>query len=1169
MKKISVSFLVLIAMLTLVINFSGCKNLSQDVLQANRHLTHANKLYGKENFKGAVVEYEEALKKNPDLKKLKLQLYIASCYSSLYKANIQPPEDQDLLKMIRENASVLYEMKKALPAPAEEPKEGEEVKDPVQELKNTIIANLGNSDGETVINDFINNEENGVSSLKSLADKFIAKEKEIHKLTHSYSPIDPEYRNKIEENVFSQKKIKELNEYIDSNADAEDLETKTGERDSLEAKIAANNQLIEEKYIKNKDFYTKRNANLELKKEIETGDAYFKNIPASDIPVEKDKHDAVIKYDGMYDYIGKKLTENKGLEIKNREMKEYFSKKDDLENKKAELEAKNQALTAMEDYETVNGLVEKVNANAKEITRLKEETIELTEKKDDAEGYLITEYSEKYDTFSEKLFEDIDNKKELASNLEFLKAVKGYDAAFEKLNADEKYAKLNADIKAEREIISKNDKFLDTVKNLEEVKLKVTENEKYQKLLTESEGFLANVKNLDQIVERFRANEKLEQELAEEVKKAGADQKVDVAATLVRFGTFEYDHIDLSGKGDTKKKKIVLSDRGKELEKEIAANRKYFKTIRNYNKIIENHSQQDNYKRTVKESGEFLAKVDKLDTIKAKVAENDASNAKIDELVNQKKKIAKTYLNKLKNSKNVIAKFNKIIDIEDQLLMNEMFYAVSEGFSEFKTKFDEMIGFQNKMDLNGTTEETLRKEITESEKAIEDNDKYKELSKLINERTNLEYKIKSNKEFISMVEKKYKKGEVESKFDKIVVEYDADMKTIKSNTAKLDALNEKYAGILDKYSRQEAKVKEELANRNYFEKATKNEVYKRHALKNLNDFIADDSNSDEDKKTALNLLADMYKKIAQASLPEDTTTKELFYTKTMACYEELLKDAGKDKSLAARAHYSKAKLYSEFGKEDLAKQEYIKRIKLDPYSAEGYYYLANYLQERAQYADAIENHKKRIYALIDKVNGNHEIMDAVVAIDNMQEDLKKVKNLELYVERTAKYVKSFDDNMKKEFQAKKAELEDIKAREKENVANFKTKLKESYAAFKAKDPKDIDEKLRLEMAKAFYTTGVVYWTSSYRTSREEMHTSFRQSIIDSAFSVLDESIRLDSNYPEPWSYKALLWVEMRKKVDPSKRDEYTAKNQEANKVFVRLIKKRADAKRFEEAQKKI
>jgi len=90
--------------------------------------------------------------------------------------------------------------------------------------------------------------------------------------------------------------------------------------------------LIENTYVKNKDFYAKRKKNIELKKSIAEKKEYAKTFPVEDIPVEKDLHGNVVKYKDIYDFIGTKIIETKTLEVNNREMTEYFSKQNEIDN---------------------------------------------------------------------------------------------------------------------------------------------------------------------------------------------------------------------------------------------------------------------------------------------------------------------------------------------------------------------------------------------------------------------------------------------------------------------------------------------------------------------------------------------------------------------------------------------------------------------------------------------------------------------------------------------------------------------------------------------------------------------------------------------------------------------------------------------------------------------
>ena len=1167
MKRFSLSVFMIFAMLMLAINFTGCKKLSKDVLQANGHLTKANEFYEKDNFKAAVKEYEEALKKNPDLKKKNLELYIAACYSSLYKSNIQPPENQELLQKIKESAFLVSDLRTKLLSSAED---AIAIKEKLDAFKKLVVENVGQSEGMLSINDYINDSANGLSGVNDIVSKIISKEKEIYAITSTVSPIVPEYRAKIEENIFNKLKIKELKDYIDSNSDAEDLEAKRTEIDNLNKKIIDNEIVIEKKYVKNKAFYKKMKENVDLKREIQAGKEYFNAIVKTDIPEDKDEKGHIVKYEDMYDYLVRKTMAIKNLESENREIREYFTKKDDIENKKEKLETMDQALSSKEGYKEVKVMVDKIKADKEQIKNLKLAVIDLVEKKDDAEGSLITEYSEKYDVFSEKLLEDIDNNKKVAELHDYLKTVKGYEVVLQKINSDRNYLKSDEKVKAERLIISANNKFLDNVKNLEEIKIKLKELAKYSKLLKESEQFLASVKNLDNIIAKYKSNEVLKQELAKEKSQMNESEIKDVLGTLSRFGSFEYDNVsklEATKVSKSNKRKIVLTGREKELTDKIAINNKYFSKIKNYNKIIETYNHIDNYKKTVKKNEAYLSKVDKINDIKLKLIANERSVLNIEKIITSKKNIASNYLKKLKNSKLVVQKFSKIVDLNDSLLQNKMFYEVSEGFEVFKTKFDKMMAYQEDINKSGLTQEKLKKEIENNEKIISDNETYKELSVSIKKRSNLEYRLKADETYIAKIEKKYKKGnELESKFDEVILKFTETQKIINTAKATFKELNAKYPEILKKFKLQESRIKAENSNENYLKKAVRNEKYKNSSIQHLTDYINTESNDKQDRRKALTLLSDMYKKIAQSA--PDETTKELFFQKTKTCYDELLKDAGNDKKKTVLALYNKAKFYAEFGKNKIAKEQYFKRIALDPYAPDGYYYFANYLQTNALYDEAIANHKKRIYALIDMLNGNHNIIDAVVKIDSMRTTMAKLKNKEVYVERTAKLLKLLDATSKQEFYAKKKEIEAIKKQNQDNINAFREVLQASYVAYKKLDVKAMDKKLKNKLAKAYYTLGVVYWTSSYSTDPTQMAANYRLSILNSGFRVLDESIRLDPLFPEPWSYKALLWFQM-KKVNPEKVAEYMAKNKENNNVFKRLIKKRADMKRFEDAQKNV
>ncbi len=83
MKKLGSAMLLLLLTSFIVISFAGCDQLKISNLKANKHFKLANKYYSEEKFKKAIVEYEDALKLNPELKAA--YYYLGSSYVSIYK----------------------------------------------------------------------------------------------------------------------------------------------------------------------------------------------------------------------------------------------------------------------------------------------------------------------------------------------------------------------------------------------------------------------------------------------------------------------------------------------------------------------------------------------------------------------------------------------------------------------------------------------------------------------------------------------------------------------------------------------------------------------------------------------------------------------------------------------------------------------------------------------------------------------------------------------------------------------------------------------------------------------------------------------------------------------------------------------------------------------------
>ncbi len=90
MRRIILSVAIVVCAFILVFTIA-CQNLKMDKLKANEHFQRGNKHYADEKYKKAVMEYEEAIKLNPDLKEI--YFYAGTAYSQLYKSGDEDPKN--------------------------------------------------------------------------------------------------------------------------------------------------------------------------------------------------------------------------------------------------------------------------------------------------------------------------------------------------------------------------------------------------------------------------------------------------------------------------------------------------------------------------------------------------------------------------------------------------------------------------------------------------------------------------------------------------------------------------------------------------------------------------------------------------------------------------------------------------------------------------------------------------------------------------------------------------------------------------------------------------------------------------------------------------------------------------------------------------------------------
>jgi len=232
-------------------------------------------------------------------------------------------------------------------------------------------------------------------------------------------------------------------------------------------------------------------------------------------------------------------------------------------------------------------------------------------------------------------------------------------------------------------------------------------------------------------------------------------------------------------------------------------------------------------------------------------------------------------------------------------------------------------------------------------------------------------------------------------------------------------------------------------------------------------------------------------------------------------YREILKKNPGDPN----TYYLLAHFYTKNGKFDSADHMYQKRIRLNPEDPDGYHYYVGFLQDQRRWKDAIENHEKRLYAMLDP-----GIILTLQEIDQLQsdkEDIKKTKELN---------------------------------------TRLKNKIKQAENTIKAFDPVK-----KQEVAEVYYSIGNVCWNWSYQTPVDFMSPQERSPIIEKGLQNLKRAIEIVPGYPDPYAYIGLLYRE-KIKVDPLKRDEYVKLNEKYNKKFAELHKRK---KRSEEYRKQL
>jgi tetratricopeptide (TPR) repeat protein len=313
-----------------------------------------------------------------------------------------------------------------------------------------------------------------------------------------------------------------------------------------------------------------------------------------------------------------------------------------------------------------------------------------------------------------------------------------------------------------------------------------------------------------------------------------------------------------------------------------------------------------------------------------------------------------------------------------------------------------------------------------------------------------------------------------------------------------------------------------------------------------------------DREEVIVALGDLYDKMGNIEKAEEYY--KMILEKNRSIWEENEEDPQTYQTLA-KSYYTLANFYEKNGNTDLAQEMYKERINLNPKDPDGYHYFVGYLQNQRRWEEAAKNHEKRLYAMLDP-----DIIDLMAEIDKLQADTEEVKkttefintvkkNKRVSAEEKERLLAEATDRIKDKLPVDEAENKMVELKD-----EMEKKIKRAEATADT-----LEEDKKQKVAETYYSIGNVCWNWSYQTPSDFMAPEQRKPILEKGLSNLEKATTLAPDYADPYAYMGLLWREMIK-VDPLKRDEFVKKNEEYNKRFTEIYKKK---KRQEEYRKQL
>jgi Tfp pilus assembly protein PilF len=516
---------------------------------------------------------------------------------------------------------------------------------------------------------------------------------------------------------------------------------------------------------------------------------------------------------------------------------------------------------------------------------------------------------------------------------------------------------------------------------------------------------------------------------------------------------------------------------------------------------------------------EYSKKIEQNQQLKVQIEEN---NNYITESVNSNQEFA----NKLIENKDLR---EKIKETE-----KEMTYVLGyEGYVEILSDNEE---FTRRIRVNDEYVRRLKEDMEAKEKADEEAEEKKdiftaeesneeeEIIRLESDKEDLLKKMEEN----NMVIESFEKNEDFQKLKKVKQGYED---LINQNMAYFETV-EGYTEYKEKVEENRNYTKTISTNENYIKRVTDNEEFRNKAI----DYLLRAKEAQPDDERVDLALSEIYDKMG------DFEEAEKYYL-------VMLNKASNN----PKAYYTLAEFYKKNAQFNKAETMYERRVALNPDNPEGYLFYINFLQDLRKWDKAVRFHNLRINIII-----NPDVLSLQSEIEVLQQKLERIKSINQYIENVQKNKSIPIDQKNKLLAEKKEQKEEIGTLE-EITSQIEVKEAEVSKMVELSDEelKNLpEEKLNL-LADAYYRLGVVLWNKSYQTPRDLMGSEERLQVCDKGFESLNKATSLKPEFPDPWAYKKLLYLQ-KIVADPLKADIYKEKGDEMGARFTELRKKQLE-----------